>query len=155
MSPSTSGRRVWQRRNRNSDLESTPSNDLSGLVLATHAEVEANAEDDSVADITSLEARRWNGGWTTMEIEAVGKTVKEAAAKEKASRAIKKALKDKAEKEGRLKEEAGRKKTQREQKAAIKAEQEILKRTESGEQVHKAKKARKVAADRRRNFGGA
>ena len=101
MSPSTSGRRVWQRRNRNSDLESTPSNDLSGLVLATHAdEVEADAENDSVADITSLEARRLNGGWTTMEIEAVGKTVKEAAAKEKASRAIKKALKDKAEKEG-------------------------------------------------------
>ena len=103
-------------------------------MLATRADkVEADAEDDSVADITSPEARRLNGGWATMEIEAVGKTVKEAAAKEKASRAKKKALKDKAAKEGRLKEEAGRKKTQREQKAAIKAEQEILKRAESAE----------------------
>jgi hypothetical protein len=54
-----------------------------------------------------------------------------------------------------LKEEAGRKKTQREQKAAIKSEQEVLKLAESAEQVHKAKKARKVAVDRRRNFGGA
>lgn len=54
-----------------------------------------------------------------------------------------------------MKEEAGRKKTQREQKAVIKAEQEILERAESAEQVHKAKKARKVAVDRRRNFGGA
>jgi hypothetical protein len=55
-------------------------------VLATHADkVEADAEDDSVAHITSPEVRRLNGGWATMEIEAVGKTVKEAAAKEKAS----------------------------------------------------------------------
>ena len=63
MSPSTSGRRVRQRRNCNSDLESATSNDLSGLVSATHAdEVEVDAENDFVVDITPPEARRLNDG---------------------------------------------------------------------------------------------
>ena len=61
MSPPTSGRRVRQRRNRNSGLESTTFNDLSGLGLTTHAdEVEVGAENDSVADTILPEARRLN-----------------------------------------------------------------------------------------------
>jgi len=103
MSISTSGHRVRERRNRNSDLENTTSNGLSGLVLAKHAdhalispeslqhilganrtliitadasftperhaeaaepatqadEAEFDAQNDSVADIISPEARRF------------------------------------------------------------------------------------------------
>ena len=204
MSLSTSGRRVRERRNRNSDLENSTSNDLSGLVLATHAdhtlispeslqhfdtiiilganetliitadasftlerrveaaepatqadEAEFDAQNDSVADIISPEARRLNDGRDTMEIEAGGETVRKAAAKEKAGRAKEKAFKDKAEKEEHLRDEAGRGKVQKECKAAVKAEQEILKRAERAEQARKAKEARKTTAARRRNFGGA
>ena len=62
MSPS-SGRQVRQHRNRNSDLENTTSNDLSGLVLAPYAdEVEVDAGIDSEAGIISPEARRLNDG---------------------------------------------------------------------------------------------
>jgi hypothetical protein len=204
VSPSASGRRVRQRRNRNSDLENTGSNGLSGLVLATYAdhalispelpqyfdtiiilganetliitadasftperraeaaepatqadEAEFDARNDSMADTASPEARRLSDGWDTMEIKAGGKIVRKAAAKEKACRAKEMAFKDKAEKEERLREEAGREKTQKERKAPVKAEQEILKRAERAEQARKGKEARKTAAARRRNFGGA
>jgi hypothetical protein len=204
MSPSTSGRRVRQCRNRNSDLENTTSNDLPSPVLATHVDhalispeslqrfdaiiilgasetlvitadasfaperraeaaepptqadkAEVDAQNDSVADIISPEARRLNDGRATMETESAGKTVKEAAAREKASRAKEGAFKDKAEKEEGPREEAGREKERKERKAAVKAEQEILKRAERADRARKAKEARKAAADRRRNFGGA
>lgn len=204
MSLSTSDRRVRERRNRNSDLENTTSNDLSGPVLATHADhalispeslqhfdtiiilgangtliitadasftperraeavepatqaddAEFDAQNDSVADIISPEARRLNDGRDTMEIEAGGKTVRKAAAEEKAGGAKEKPFKDKVEKEEHLREEAGREKAQKERKAAEKAKQEIVKRAERAEQARKAKEARKAAATRRRNFGGA
>ena len=96
-----------------------------------------------------------NDGRDTMEIEAGGKPVRKAAAKEKAGRAKEKPFKGKAEKEEHLREESGKGKAQKERKAVVKAEQEILKRAERAEQARKAKEARKTAAARRRNFGGA
>lgn len=118
-------------------------------------EAEFDAQNDSVANIISPEARRLNDGRDTMEVEVGGKTVRKAATKEKAGRAKEKPFKDKVKKEEHLREEAGREKAQKERKAAEKAEQEILKRAERAEQARKGNEARKTAAVRRRNFGGA
>jgi hypothetical protein len=137
------------------DASFTPERRAEDAEPATQAdEAEFDAQNDSVADIISPEARRLNDGRDAMEIEAGGKTVRKAAAKEKAGRAKEKPFKDEAEKEEHLREEAGREKAQKERKAAVKAEQEILKRAERAEQARKAKEARKTAAARWRNFGG-